>query len=201
MREYLSRQAIEQRDAADKGRNGKRPVGPLQLIAGHARPTMDRSFRHLTLIVAVGLLGGCTHLRHRVLTTKDQLVASALSWAVRVPPPASEYKVEVPAAYPTDAILAAAAADAKLTRRGTTLRRTGETGFREPVRITVRMPQRAEASAAQECLVPFTLTVGEAKPTDCVVRIRLPSDDPRSWLYAAEGDQNCWPRPGTWTSP
>jgi hypothetical protein len=163
---------------------------------------VERSFRCLALIAAVALLGACAHVGpHRVLTTNDQIVASALSWAVRVPPRASEYRVEVPAAYPRDAILAAAAADARLIRHGATLRRTGEKGFREPVRITVLTPERAVVSAAQEFRVPFTVAVGEAKPTDCVVRIRLTSDDPRSWIYAAEGEEECWPRPGALAFP
>jgi hypothetical protein len=167
-----------------------------------AGPPVDRRLRCLALIAATELLGACTHVgRHRVLTTNDQLVASALSWAVRVPPRASEYRVEVPAAYPRDAILAAAADDSRLIRRGTTLRRADEKGVGEPVRITVRTPERAVASAAQEFRVPFTVAVGGAKPADCVVRIRLTSNDPRSWLYAAEGEEHCWPRPGALTSP
>jgi mRNA interferase MazF len=173
-----------------------------QLISVFAGPIVDRSFRCLALIAATAL-GACTHVgRPRILTTNDQLVASALSWAVRVPPRASEYRIEVPAAYPRDAILAAAAAETKLIRRGAALRRRGEKGFREPVRITVQMPQHATAQAAQqEFRVPFTVAVGGAKPIDCVVRIRLPSDDPRSWIYAAEGEEHCWPRPGALTSP
>jgi hypothetical protein len=178
------------------------PAGASPLILVFAAPIMDRSFRCLALIAATAL-GACTHVgRPRVLTTHDQLVASALSWAVRVPPPASEYRVEVPAAYPKDAILAAAAADAKLIRHGAALRRRGEKGSQEPVRIAVQMPQQAAASAAQqEFRVPFTVAVGGAKPIDCVVRIRLPSDDPRSWIYAAEGEEHCWPRRGAFPSP
>jgi len=135
------------------------------------------------------------------LTTNDQLVVSALSWAIRVPPRASEYRVHVPAAYPEDAILAAAAADAGLIRRGTTLRRASEVGFREPVHIMVQMPHRVAEAAAREFLVPFTFTVGGAEPTNCIVRIRLRSDDPRSWIYAAEGAEHCWPRPGALSAP
>jgi hypothetical protein len=130
------------------------------------------------------------------LTTDDQLVASALSWAVRVPPRASEYRIDVPATYPEDAILAAAEADTGVIRRGTTLRRAGEVGFREPVRITVQTPRRAAERVAREFRVPFTVAVGGAEPTNCVVRIRLRGDDPRSWLYAAEGEEHRWPSPG-----
>ena len=116
-------------------------------------------------------------------------------------PRAFEYRVEVPAAYPRDAILAAAAADARLVRRGSTLRRAGETEFGETVRITVQTPQRTAASPAQEFRVPFTVAVGGAKPTNCVVLIRLRSDDSRSWIYAAEGEEHCWPRSDAFTSP
>lgn len=163
---------------------------------------MRRSLRCLAL-VAVTAPGACTHVgRPRVLTTNDQLVAAAVSWAVRVRPRAFEYRVEIPAAYPRDAILAAAAADATLIRRGTTLRRRGETEVRERVRIMVRVPERAAASAAhQEFRVPFSVALGGAEPIDCVVRIRLKSDDPRSWIYSAEGNEHCWPRPGALTSP
>jgi len=163
---------------------------------------VDRSFRYLSLIAAAALLGACAHVgRQRALTTNDQLVASALSWAVRVPPRASEYRVDLPATYPGDAILAIAAAEAGLIRRGTRLLRAGEAASREPVRITVQTPQRAAASAASEFRVPFAVAVGGAEPTHCVVRIRLNSDDPRSWIYAAEGEEHCWPRPGPWSKP
>ena len=111
-----------------------------------AGPTLDRSLRYVALVAAAGMLGACAHVgQPRPLTTNEQLVASALSWAVRVPLPAPEYEVEVPPTYPRDAILAAAAA---------------------------------------------------AEPTTCVVRVRLRSNDPRSWLYATEGPEDCWPRPG-----
>jgi hypothetical protein len=176
--------------------------GYADLFNLFAGPTVGRSFRCLAPIAAAALFGACAHVgRQRVLTTNDQLVASALSWAVRVPPRASEYRVEVPATYPGDAILAVAAADAGLIRRGTTLRRAGGAGVREPVRITVQTPQRAAASVEQEFRVPFTVAVGGAEPTDCVVRIRVRGDDPRSWLYAAEGEEHCWPRPGAWSTP
>ena len=168
-----------------------------------AGPTVDRGLRRLALIVAAALLGACAHVgRGRVLTTNEQLVASALSWAVRVPPRASEYKVDLPAVYPRDVILAAAAADAGLTRRGTALLRAGESAtFREPVHLTVQTPQRALDSAAAEFRVPFAVAVGGAEPTQCVVRIRLGGADPRSWIYAAEGAEHCWPRPGAWSKP
>jgi hypothetical protein len=177
--------------------------GPCSLSPVFAGPTVDRGLRRLALIVAAALLGACAHVgRGRVLTTSEQLVASALSWAIRVPPRASEYKVDLPAAYPPDVILAAAAADAGLTRRGTTLLRAGESAtFREPVRITVLTPQRALESAVAEFRVPFAVAVGGAEPTPCVVRIRLGGDDPRSWIYAAEGAEHCWPRPGAWSEP
>jgi hypothetical protein len=179
------------------GQNG----GSL-LILVFAGPTVDRNLRCLAFISAAALLGACAHVgRQRALTTTDQLVASALSWAIRVPPRASEYRIDVPAAYPEDAILAAAAADAGLIRRGTTLHRASEVGFREPVHITLRIPHRAPEAAAREFLVPFTFTVGEAEPTNCIVRIRLRSDDPRSWSYAAEGEEHCWPRPGALRTP
>jgi hypothetical protein len=164
------------------------------------RNKMQRSFLGLALVVAATLLGACAHAgRRSVLTPDDQLVAAALSWAVRVPPPVAEYRVEVPAGYARDAILAAAAADVRLIRRGATLRRAGERVFRDSARITVRTPEGAAAAAtAPEFRVPFKVTVGGAKPIDCVVRIRHTTDDPRSWFSAAErgGDEHCWPRPG-----
>jgi hypothetical protein len=173
------------------------PNDRLSLLPRWSRP---RSFRRLALIAATTL--ACTHVaRPRPLTTRDQLVASTLAWAIRVPPPASEYRVEIPAAYPKDAILAAAAADARLLRGGAGLRRRGKRGSRQPVGISVQAPEQVAASAAQqEFLVPFAVAVAGAKAIDCVLRIRLPSDDPRSWSYAA-GEQHCWPRPGASTSP
>ena len=191
--------AAERRDAAERSRRKLRSFAADLRFAG---PMRDRSVRCLALIAATAL-GACAHVgRSRPLTTHEQLVASAVSWAVRVPMPASEYRVEIPAAYPKDAILAVAAADAKLIRRGAGLRRRGEKGSREPVRISVQMPEQAASSAArQEFRVPFAVAVAGAKPIDCVVRIRLPSDDPRSWIYAAEGEERCWPRPGASTSP
>jgi hypothetical protein len=198
----VSEGAAQQRDAADEVRAWPDEARPSQLISVLGGPTVDRRFRCLALFAVAGLLGSCTHVgRRRVLTTDEQLVASALSWAVRVPPRASEYRVEVPPAYPREAILAAAAADVRLIRRGTTLRRTGDKGLRDPVRVMVRTPERATASPAEEFRVPFTVAVGKATPMDCVVRIRLTSDDPRSWIYAAEGEERCWPRPGALTSP
>jgi hypothetical protein len=158
---------------------------------------------HCLALIAGTALGACTHVgRPRALTTHEQLVASAVSWAVRVTPPASEYRVEIPAAYPRDAVLAAAAAEARLIRRGAGLRRGGEKGSREPVRISVQMPEQAAASAApQEFRVPFAVAVAGATPINCVLRIKLANDDHRSWIYAAEGDEHCWPRPGASTFP
>jgi hypothetical protein len=192
--------AVQQCVAADEAGASD---GASPLISVFAGPTVDRAFRCLALIVAAALLGACAHVgRRHVLTDNEQLVASALSWAVRVPPRASEYKVDLPAVYPGDAILAAAAAEAGLTRRGTKLLRAGESAaFREPVRITVQTPHRAVESAAAEFRVPFAVAVGGAEPIQCVVRIRLEGDDPRSWIYAAEGAEHCWPRPGAWSKP
>jgi hypothetical protein len=127
----------------------------------------------------------------------EQLVASALAWAIRVPPRASEYTVDLPALYRRGAVLAAGAADAGLTRRGTTFLRVGvSSALREQVRISVQSPQRTMESATLEFLVPFAVAVGGAGPTECLVRIRLENDDPRSWLLAPEGEEHCWPRPG-----
>jgi hypothetical protein len=176
--------------------------GASPAISVFAGPTVDRSFRCLSLIAAALLVGACAHVgRQRVLTTNDQLVASALSWAIRVPPRASEYRVDVPATYLGDAILAVAAAEAGLIRRGTRLLRAGEAGSREPVRIRVEAPQRATGSTTPEFRVPFSLSVGGVEPAHCVVRIRLNGDDPRSWSSAAEGEEHCWPRPGAWSKP
>ena len=158
---------------------------------------MDRNLRDVALVAAAGMLGACAHVgQQRPLTTNEQLVASALSWAVRVPLPAPEYRVEVPPTYPRDAILAAAAADVGLSRRGATLRRPSEVRLRQPVRIAVQTPQRVAASAPPEFRVPFAVAVGAAESTTCVVRVRLRSNDPRSWLFATEGPEECWPRPG-----
>jgi hypothetical protein len=167
-----------------------------------AGPTVDRTLRSLAVILAAALFGGCAHVASpRPLATNDQLVASALSWAIRVPARASEYRVAVPVGYPRDAIVAAAAADTGLIRLGTTLRRAGEVALGESMHIRVEKPHRAPEGAAREFLVPFTLTPDGAKPTSCVVRIRLRSDDPRSWIYAPEGEEHCWPRPGAWSKP
>lgn len=169
----------------------------LPLDSMFAGPTMDRRLRCLSLTAAAALLGACAHVgRQRVLTTNDQLVASALSWAIRVPPRASEYRVDVPATYPGDAILSVAAAEAGLIRRGTRLLRAGEARSREPVRITVQTPQRARGPTTPEFRVAFAVSVGGVEPTHCVVRIKLNGDDPRSWISAAEGEEHCWPRPG-----
>ena len=164
---------------------------------------MDRYFRCLVLIVAATLVVACSHVgRRRALTTDEQLVVSALSWAIRVPPRASEYSVDTPAVYHRDAILAAAAAEAGLTQRGTRLLRAGESSARvQSVHITVQTPQRAMESATPEFLVPFAVAVGGTGPTECLVRIRLEGDDPRSWLYAPEGQEHCWPPPGAWSKP
>jgi len=173
----------------------------LNLVS--AGPTVDRCSRCLALIVVAALVVACAHVgRRRALTTDEQLIVSALSWAIRVPPRASEYSVDTPAVYHRDAILAAAAAEAGLTRRGTTLLRAGESSAqRQPVRITVQTPQRAMESTTPEFLVPFAVAVGGTDPTECRVRIRLEGDDPRSWIYAPEGEEHCWPRPGAWSKP
>jgi hypothetical protein len=171
-----------------------------------APPRDDKAWpTRVRCIVAAALLVSCAHLGRRgVLTTDEELVASALSWAVRVPPRAAEYKVVVPAVYREEALLAAAAAEAGLRRRGTTLLSADAAASREPVRITVETPQRVVESAAREFRVPFAVAVGGGAPTRCVVRIRLRGDDRRSWIYASEpseGGEHCWPRPGAWSKP
>jgi hypothetical protein len=172
------------------------------VISVFARPTANRSFRWLAVVATAALVAGCAHVgRRRVLSTDEQLVASALSWAVRVPPRASEYRVEIPANYSAGPILAAAAADTRLVRRGTTLRRADEAGVSEPVRISVQTPERAVGPTQQEFRVPFIIATGGMAPITCVVRIRLRGDDPRSWLYLGEGEEHCWPRPGAWSTP
>ena len=132
-----------------------------------------------------------------MLTTDEQLVASALSWAVQVSPRTSEYRVEVPGGYAGGAILAAAAVEAGLVRRGGTLLRAGAPKTGEPVLISVQTPERLPASAPPEFRVPVAVAVGGAEPTRCVVRVRLRGDDSRSWIYSAEDkEEHCWPRPG-----
>jgi hypothetical protein len=177
-------------------------VGASPLISVFAGLTVDRCLRLLALVSAAAIFGACAHVgRHRVLTKDEQLVVSALSWAVRVPPRAVEYAVVLPASYPADAIMAAAATDTRLWRRGRTLRRNDEGGSRDMVLITIQRPQHAPPPVVREVLVPFTFAVGGAEPTACVVRIRLTGDDPRSWLLSAEGEEHCWTRPGAWATP
>jgi len=153
------------------------------------------------LISAAGLLTGCAHIGpSRNLSTDEQLVASALSWGLRVPPRASEYTVELPANYAADAIVAAAAKNDRLVQHGRSLRRKDGAVSRQTVLLTIQAPQPATGSGVPEVRVPFTFSVGGAPPTACVVRIRLRSSDPCTWLFVAEGDEHCWTRPGAWNA-
>jgi hypothetical protein len=163
------------------------------------RPVTQR-VRCLPAVFAMAsVLSACAHVgRPHDLTPTDQVVASALSWALRVPPRASEYRVELPPSISTDAALNAVAADTRLKRRGSTLRSVHSGGSRDPVRITVHTPQTV---APRDIRVPFTVAVGNEEPTRCVVRINRKSDDPRTWAYASEGQERCWPRPGSWSTP
>ena len=140
-----------------------------------------------------------------------------VSRATGAAPLAAEYTIRLPEGVPPDAILDAIAAETRLERRGAVLRRSGrrepgkaeagepeasepeasEPPSNEPVRIAVERPQEAgQPGTAPEFRVPFTIAVGAADPMSCVVRIRLTGDDHHTWVYAAEGHERCWPRPG-----
>jgi hypothetical protein len=149
----------------------------------------------ISLSVLAALLSSCAHVARRPAagSPNEELIARAVWWATRVPEPAAEYRVELPSLVAAEPVLRKAAQYADLEVAGPgVLRRSSVKTPDALVHLAVASPEWVTPA---EVLVPFSHARGVSEATACAVRIRIPTPEPDSWTYRAEGLEQCWPRP------
>lgn len=131
--------------------------------------------------------------RAEELTPDDQLLAKAVAYATRVPPPAREYRVAVPSQPNAEEVLTAAATAAGLTlERPGVLRRAAGEGLVPVVRLSI---QRVVPADERDARVDFSYAIDSGTDVPCSFLVRRDGLDKPGWSFRSLGEEHCWPRP------